>query len=90
MVFMKTTRLHQLAKYLKAERGRASALAKHLGISHSYLSQMLSGDRPMPPEMCPEVEAFSNGAVRRQDCRPNDGDRIWPESATCSREVAHG
>ena len=35
----------------------------------------------MPPEMCPKVEDFSLGQVRRQDCRPQDGHRIWPELA---------
>lgn len=76
---MDKTKLTSLAVYVRSERGRVSALARRLGISDSYLSQMISGLRPMPPEMCPLVEEFSGGAVSRKDCRPKDGHLIWPD-----------
>lgn len=76
---MEKTKLTSLAEYVRSERGRVSALAKKLGVSDSYLSQMISGFRPMPPELCPLVEEFSDGAVSRRECRPKDGHLIWPE-----------
>lgn len=78
---MENVRLVELADYLKAKRGRVSALARLLGISDSYLSQMVSGLRPMPPEFCPVVEEFTCHAVSRRQCRPHDGHLIWPELA---------
>ncbi len=77
--FMEIKKLDRLDEFLKAKRGRASALAKRLGISDSYLSQIVSGLRPMPVELCPDAEKFTKGAVSRVDCRPDDGHRIWPE-----------
>lgn len=81
---MKDKKLNRLDEYLKAERGRTGALAKRLGISDSYLSQIISGLRPMPADLCPSVEDFTGGAVSRADCRPSDGLRIWPESQEAS------
>lgn len=77
--FMDIIKLSKLSNYLRSERGRAGALARHLGVSESYLSQMLAGHRPMPPEMGPKVELFTGGSVSRLDCRPADGHQIWPE-----------
>jgi len=84
------SRLKDLHDYLSAERGRKSSLEKALGISDSYLSQMLSGDRPMPAEICPAVEEFTKGSVSRIKLRPIDGHLIWPELARRpTKDTAH-
>lgn len=86
---MQAPKLIELIDFLGAERGRKTALARSLDISESYLSQMLSGLRPMPAELCPLVERFTGGAVDRTKCRPLDGGRIWPELATEPQEPSH-
>jgi DNA-binding transcriptional regulator YdaS (Cro superfamily) len=68
-----------LKTYIQADRGRASRLAEQLGISRSYLSQMASGTAPISPERCVDIERETNREVTRQDLRPDDWRRIWPE-----------
>lgn len=68
-----------LKTYISAERGRAAALAADLGVSPSYLSQMANGQAPISPERCVEIWQKTGGAVTRQDLKPNDWPRIWPE-----------
>lgn len=75
---MEKLKLEKLAAFTKAERGRLKSLAMHLDVSESYLSQMISGERPFRIDLCPMVEHFTSGAVTRHDCRPLDGERIWP------------
>lgn len=79
---MEKLKLNSLAQFTQAEKGRLTTLAKVLGIRDSYLSQMISGERPMPPRLCPVVEKFSKGVVRRQECRPEDGHLIWPTKSS--------
>jgi DNA-binding transcriptional regulator YdaS (Cro superfamily) len=68
-----------LKTFIQADRGRASRLAEQLGISRSYLSQMASGSAPISPERCVDIERETNREVTRQDLRPDDWRRIWPE-----------
>jgi len=63
----------------EGRRGTAASLAAVLGVSPSYLSQMASGDAPVSPERCVEIEVATNGDVTRRDLRPEDWQRIWPE-----------
>jgi DNA-binding transcriptional regulator YdaS (Cro superfamily) len=65
-----------LKTYIAAERGRAVALASRLGVSISYLSQMA-----ISPERCVDIWRETGGIVTRQDLRPDDWQRIWPELA---------
>jgi DNA-binding transcriptional regulator YdaS (Cro superfamily) len=73
-----------LKTYIAAERGRATALASKLGISPSYLSQLANGQAPASPERCVEIWRATDGEVTRQDLRPDDWDRIWPELVDAS------
>lgn len=57
----------KLADYIRAERGNGSKLAAGLGIALSYLSQMASGHRPVPPSMCPTIERLTNEQVRCEE-----------------------
>ena len=68
-----------LRQYVKTHPGSGAWLSVQLGISQSYLSQMASGLRPVPVEMCAQLEALTGHCVRRWDMRPESWHRIWPE-----------
>jgi DNA-binding transcriptional regulator YdaS (Cro superfamily) len=68
-----------LVDYIRVERGNGARLCSALGVSQTYLSQMASGYRPTPPQLCARLEHESGGAVRRWDSRPHDWHLIWPE-----------
>ena len=69
----------KLKTYLsQLERGGAARLAKALGISRSFLSQMASGYAPVSPARCIQIEVLTKGAVTRCDLR-DDWMDIWPE-----------
>ncbi len=70
----------QLKQFIEGlGRGDAKKLANSLGVSSSFLSQMASGRCSISPARCVEIENATNGDVRRQDLRPDDWDKIWPE-----------
>jgi len=62
-----------------APRGRTSWLAKAADIPASFLSQILSGARPVPPATAVAIERVTNREVTRQELRPDDWALIWPE-----------
>ena len=64
------------------EVGGRIALAKLIGVSPSYVSQLIAGARPLPVERCPEIERATSGAVTRRDLRPDDWWLFWPELVT--------
>jgi DNA-binding transcriptional regulator YdaS (Cro superfamily) len=68
-----------LKAYISGDRGRASRLARALNVSPSYLSQMASGTAPISPERCVAIWEQTEGLVTRQELRPDDWHRIWPE-----------
>ena len=63
-----------LAEYIRAQRGNSTRLSARLGLAPSYLSQMVSGHRPIPFSLCPRIERATNGAVRCEVLRP---DLVW-------------
>ena len=63
-------------------RGGASELAEKLDVSPSFLSQMSTGRSPISPERANTIERLTDGAVTRQDLRPDDYWRIWPDLPT--------
>ncbi|PWC10518.1 transcriptional regulator [Brenneria corticis] len=70
----------ELKKYINnLERGGAKRLAETLGVSRSHLSQMASRRCPISPQRCVEIEVATDGCVSRQDLRPHDWSKIWPE-----------
>ncbi|KMW73678.1 hypothetical protein TI10_05380 [Photorhabdus luminescens subsp. luminescens] len=48
------------------KRGEAKLLLRGLGY-------------PVPPARCFDIENATNGKVTRQDLRPHDWQKIWPE-----------
>lgn len=75
------TPIEKLSAWYKADRGRAERLAAVIGVSASYLSQMASGYRPISTERCVLIEAETRKQVTRQDMRPHDFWKHWPDLA---------
>ena len=72
--------LMKLIDYTKT-RGSQRSLADKLGITPVLISQWANELRPVPPERCVEIEKATDGEVARQDLRPEDWQKIWPELA---------
>ena len=70
-----------LKSWLAGERGRSSALAKHLRIPSSNVARWLAGERPIPIEHAAAIERFTGGEVTRKDLFPDRWRDIWPELA---------
>lgn len=68
-----------LSTWLKSERGRQLALAKHLGVTTPTVAEWVKSDRPVPLRHAAEIERFTQGVVTRQAMFPEDWQRIWPE-----------
>lgn len=65
--------------FSKLDRGEASRLAKNIGTSISFLSQIASGSSKAPIKYCLRIEKVTGGLVTRQDLRPFDAHEIWPD-----------
>lgn len=61
--------MEPLREYLKAERGRAKALAEKLGVFQSSISQWATGTSKVPPERVLEIEEITG--VSRHALRPD-------------------
>jgi DNA-binding transcriptional regulator YdaS (Cro superfamily) len=65
-----------LREYLKiAERGSAADIARAVGVHPVMVSQWASGQKAVPLERCPGIEAATQRAVMRWDLRPDDPTR---------------
>lgn len=62
-----------------AHVGGKGELARRIGVSPSFVSQLASKGRPIPAERCVAIEGATNGVVMRWDLRPTDWHRLWPE-----------
>jgi DNA-binding transcriptional regulator YdaS (Cro superfamily) len=78
----------KLNDWLGVERGRGLALANSIGVSPVLISQWSTGPRVPPIERCVPIERATNGAVTRQDLRPDDWQAIWPELAAAQSPPA--
>ena len=70
-----------LSIYFSSGRGRAASLARALGVRPVVVSRWGAGTKPVPVERCAAIERATQGAVARQDLRPDDWQDIWPELA---------
>lgn len=71
-----------LRTFLDAQpRGHFTRLAKGLGVSPVYLSQLAAGQggREPSPTLCVAIETHTEKQVMRWDLRPGDWHLIWPE-----------
>jgi len=80
-----------LTEYVRARRGRLTALARAIDMSPIYLSQVVNKGLRINPARCVAIEVATQGAVRRPDLRPEDWHLIWPEliSARASSTRLH-
>ena len=76
--------MNKFKSWAEAERGRISAVARHIGAPTSYANNMVHGKKPVPIHHAAAIEKFTGGAVTRKDMFPDSWERIWPELATTS------
>lgn len=67
--------------YIQSQGIKRSDFARQLGVSTAYLRQMERGIRVWSPARAVHAEKLTGGRVTRQDLRPDDWQRIWPELA---------
>lgn len=60
-----------LHDWLSETRGRTKALALHLRVPSSMVSKMASGEKQIPLDHCPYIEAFTGGEVLCEVQRPD-------------------
>jgi DNA-binding transcriptional regulator YdaS (Cro superfamily) len=51
--------------------GGRSVLAARISVSSSFISQMITGTRPIPPKLCRAIEVATEGRVTREELRPD-------------------
>lgn len=51
--------------------GSGAALASAISRSPQFVSQLLNSERPVPAELCPEIERATKREVRCEDLRPD-------------------
>ncbi|WP_084545525.1 YdaS family helix-turn-helix protein [Cupriavidus malaysiensis] len=68
-----------LRTYLRAERGRAAELARHLGVTPTTVNEWATLRKPVRECYAPLIEGWSHGAVPREVLRPLDWHIVWPE-----------
>ena len=51
--------------------GTQGELAERIGVSQGFISQLARGARPIPPGLCRRIEDATDGAVTREDLRPD-------------------
>lgn len=69
---------HPLVRAARICGGR-EVLASHLKVTPAAIGNWKS--RGVPIEHCPEIERLTGRVVTRQQLRPDDWRRIWPELA---------
>ena len=55
------------------------SLARAIGVAPSFVNQWVKNTRQVPPVYCVAIERLSKGQVSRQELRPNDFWKIWPD-----------
>lgn len=72
----------KLHEYINSRgRGSIAVIAKGINAPAPDVSRWASGVRPCPPWRCVAIEEFTQGDVTRQDLRPNDYKKHWPDLA---------
>jgi DNA-binding transcriptional regulator YdaS (Cro superfamily) len=70
-------KLHAYLKTLSPDEQKAFAILCETSIG--YLRKALSAKQVLGAELCVLIEQNSDSKVTRQDLRPNDWMKIWPE-----------
>ena len=69
------------------DAGNAHRLALEIGVPPQSVLFWRDGDRRIPAEYCPRIEAATGGLVRCEDLRP---DVRWDVLRGTEKVVAHG
>ena len=79
-----------LHDWLSETRGRTKALAMHLRVPSSMVSKMARGEKQIPLDHCPYIEAFTGGEVPCELQRPDKVDyfRMTAQLAAARAELA--
>lgn len=62
--------------------GSQRALGEAVGIGQAAVGNWVMRGSKVPPEHCAAIEVATGRAVTRQDLRPDDWQKIWPELVT--------
>jgi DNA-binding transcriptional regulator YdaS (Cro superfamily) len=57
--------------FAQQPRGAKAQMAEKLGISRTWMCQVIHGRGTCSPEMAVEIHRLTSGAVRREDLRPD-------------------
>lgn len=68
-----------LNQYLNQPNISKIDFANNLKVTNGMVSQWLSGHRPISPEKCLAIENYTKRLVKRQELRPDDYWKIWPD-----------
>lgn len=77
-----------LKKWLDGKRGRATLLARAIGVYPSFVNKMANGTKLIPLGLCMPIEIATGGAVTRRDLKPEDYLHHWPELAITESDRA--
>lgn len=80
--------MNALQAYFAEGRGNAIRLARAIGVSGGFLTQVAAGRRPCPPKVAVRIETELQGKVTRQDLLP-DWREVWPELAGATSMAAN-
>lgn len=67
--------------------GSQAELARSLKVTPPTVNQWIKGIRPIPLITCVVIENITDGKVTRQELRPNDFWKIWPDLAHLSHQT---
>lgn len=70
----------KLTDYLKESQTTQDDFAERLGVTQGMVGFWVRG-KPPTPARAVQIERATQGAVTRQDLRPDDWRDIWPELA---------
>jgi DNA-binding transcriptional regulator YdaS (Cro superfamily) len=79
----------KLKLWVEVERGRATQLARHLGVSQPTVSDWSSGKKQVPLDHCPLIQSFTEGAVTCEELRPDKAEYFALIRAQASDVAAH-
>lgn len=60
-----------LKTYLERHDVTQAELARRIGVTPSFVSQWITGHRPIPAEKAIPIEEATGGAVKRYESRPD-------------------
>lgn len=77
-----------LKNYIIDTSTKKADFARALKVSPALLHQWIEKIRPVAIQHCSTIELQTGGKVTRQDLRPDDWQKIWPELATSATRRA--